>query len=769
MSSLDVVGAKSSRRSRRAKVNRRSKQAPSSALGLDPASLPARLIEEAITRLAAYAGHENLADAEAAADDALDHSVEELMQLIAPHHGWDLVEILRLRNAYLPQAGKPASEHDGIAAVIELVALLAASRDAAPVPSTPTGERLPAGFDIEPVQKAALDCFRTASVSLLFRSAAVADSMSFISMSSVLREVTVRNSIYPHMLRDTLQQLFTDPRVEQDCREVLGFTTGEAITVLEACNDLRSDAWERRFAVLRDTFSAAMQLHEESTTTDPVTAAQNRAHSHEAARRAWEHTWAQPAAAAAFTCAEIAGHCGLRQDIVQAVVSAFTLAVQPRPAREVALEFLAGRSTLRMTPLLQDGQGRVLLVHDALPLPAVRELVEQRLKDAGRWDTYSKHRGAYLEQAAAKLLLRHLPGATVRAGFEYHVPDPSDPSPQTHPAQYTRTVEADGLILIDDVAIVMEAKAGALTPLARAGESRRLRSNLGRIVAQAAEQAHRVRERIETDHGLRLRDGTWLDLSHIREVHTVAVSLEDLSGISTTTADLAAAGLLPGTAHPWTVSLHDLRVITELVDRPAELLLFLRRRTSPETTMKFRAVDELDLFLHFFRKGLHVEPDPRAVQKELPQFGEVTVAAQRRRADERVQVLVSETDALDDWYFHQLGHSPVAADKPTMNADPALLAFVDAVTATRAPGWLSTSTTLLDGSAKTQRQFGRAAARLARKSRKDRAPHTLALIGGTTRQDSYVLIWMSTPPATIARTRCSTFALTSKPRSTSCR
>ncbi|MEU1287970.1 hypothetical protein [Kitasatospora sp. NPDC005856] len=78
-----------------------------------------------------------------------------------------------------------------------------------------------------------------------------------------------------------------------------------------------------------------------------------------------------------------------------------------------------------------------------------------------------------------------------------------------------------------------------------------------------------------------------------------------------------------------------------------------------------------------------------------------------------------------------------------MNSDPALQALVDAVATTRAPGWLATGATMLTGSAKTQRQFGRVAEQLVRRSRKNRAPHTMAMISGSTRQDSYLLIWMS--------------------------
>ncbi|MDT0484633.1 hypothetical protein [Streptomyces doebereineriae] len=189
-------------------------------------------------------------------------------------------------------------------------------------------------------------------------------------------------------------------------------------------------------------------------------------------------------------------------------------------------------------------------------------------------------------------------------------------------------------------------------------------------MTDAAAQAERLRERIDTDHGLRLRDGSWLDLAHIREVHTVAVSLEDLSGIATTTADLVRAGRLPAANLPWTVSQHDLRTIGELLARPAELILYLRRRTDVETTQKFDAVDELDLFLHLYESGLYLEPDPVRIARELPQFGPPTVAARRRRAAERASVLASRTNRLDAWYFHQqaLETSKTGQDSPVWAA-----------------------------------------------------------------------------------------------------
>src|SRR5262249_29628998 len=127
----------------------------------------------------------------------------------------------------------------------------------------------------------------------------------------------------------------------------------------------------------------------------------------------------------------------------------------------------------------------------------------------------------------------------------------------------------DHLIVQDDVAVIVEDKAVAISPIARSGRSSRLRRDLTGIIRKAAEQATRLRRCIQQDGGIRIHDEGWVDLSRVHEVHTVAVSLDDLSGASTATAELVKAELLEGDHIPWTVSVHDLDLITQLVERPA--------------------------------------------------------------------------------------------------------------------------------------------------------------------------------------------------------
>ncbi|MEV3973509.1 hypothetical protein AB0K68_36160 [Streptomyces sp. NPDC050698] len=61
------------------------------------------------------------------------------------------------------------------------------------------------------------------------------------------------------------------------------------------------------------------------------------------------------------------------------------------------------------------------------------------------------------------------------------------------------------------------------------------------------------------------------------------------------------------------------------------------------------------------------------------------------------------------------------------NADRKLLSFIDTVTALGAPRWLATSAILLEGSAKTQHQYGRADEMVCKMSQRDGKEDTLAL------------------------------------------
>jgi hypothetical protein len=653
--------------------------------------------------------------------------------------GLDLITVVSSARVAMVM-DRAATGSEPAAALLELIALVLACRDSrGGVAPSATAE---SEFMPPTVVAAARDALEAGSLIALFESPS-ADAESAILFYSIQREISLRNPVYPHMLLDTLRGLFSDPKVNEDCNAAMGFTGLEAVNVMEALRSLTIKELGGRFARMeaaRDASLPHLRSWQQRKEDEQQLPSEEQRAAMQEVFDAIEELTTNIAEAFIIDPDAVAAHTGYQRATVEAVLDAFTMR-DLADIDETLDRFFRGDNPLRTAPIVADGQGRRMLVHEALALSAVREVIEAKLKAAGRQAAYERHRGAWVENVAIDLLEAAFPGAKVYRGFNYFVPDPNAATPQTDPQQYTKRVEGDGLILIDDVALIIEVKAVALTAEARGGVARRLRGKLRDIVTHAANQAVRLRDRIVADRRIRLDDDEWIDVSGVREIHTIAVGLEDLSGVTTATAMLTAAGILSPDSIPWTVSVHDLRIVVELLDRPSELLLYLRRRTHPEATLKYLAVDELDLFLLFLKRGLYVEPDPHQVAQALSWAGPPSPADLRRFAAQRPEMVDSYTEPMDAWYESQLDPAAPRVDKPRLAADERLLVLIDQITETQAPGSLSTTTWLLEGDAKVHRKFGRHAADLAKRVQADRRRHTATHLIGDPSGKHVLLVW----------------------------
>ncbi|PPK63333.1 hypothetical protein V5P93_002304 [Actinokineospora auranticolor] len=662
----------------------------------------------------------------ALARQRVSEAVDEVLAVLAHVDAFDVLGTVKTQLTLVDPETYCESDHGATVATTELLAVILAARGTR-TGDSPTGHVEPnPGVVLRALQSHLQELMDAGQVLTMF-GVDRDDPMHRVSFGTRLREAAVRNTSYPHMVEDTLTALFDDPSMEEACRSVLGCTVSQIRQVLTSFQQTAISDQTGDFDLLAEFVS---NTHDDVSDLADV----------DGIRALLEHVLDTGRGRTAERTATAAGVDG---ETVSAVLDLFSTPMRARSAADAVLEFLAGSSPFRTRPILAADDGEYMVVHHALLIPAVRERVEDALRvDGGAWDIYSKHRGVYLETEAARLVARHLPGQVQHLGFEYFVPANDS---ETIPSSYTKLAEGDGLLLVDDIAIIIEAKAVALRARSRTGDPLRLRQDLRRIVTDAAEQADRLRQRIIQDRGLRLRDGTWLDLEPVREIHSIAVSLEDLSSIATITSELVRSGLLTTDALPWTVSLHDLRVISELVDRPAELLLYLRRRTEPDTTRRFHASDELDFFLHFYAAQLYVEPDPDSTHQALPQLGAPRTKNRRRYREQHLELIISRTDPLDAWYFHQLGLRTTPADKPRMKANPALLQLIDDLTARREPGWLAMTATLLSFDDAGQRRCAVNGPRLAKQTRSDGLPHSIAMPVGTHQRDSALIIWITTP------------------------
>jgi hypothetical protein len=522
-------------------------------------------------------------------------------QIIRLAYGLDLIKVISSVRVAMTMQEANHGENPP-AAILELIALVLTHRDATTARDpVETSVETSSRFMPPDLAKVTRGALYAGSMISLFE-ATPGDPQSRIRFYSVQREIMLRNPVYPFMLLDTLRGLFGNDAVNDDCRSVLGFSGEEAVTVMEELRKQSGTGLQGRFDRMLDARDATLPFltsrrgRSGPSASGPQPSEADRAVMMEMLDALRELSDAGDAAI--IDTGVIAERTGYPVATVDAVLDAYTL-TGLNDLDETLDRFFRGDNPLRTAPIVIDEHGRRMLVHDALALPAVREVIEVRLKAAGRQKAYEAHRGTWVENAAVELLARVFADAQVFRGFKYFIPDPYASVEQTTPEKFTKLVEGDGLILIDDVAIIIEVKSVALTAEARSGVGRTLQGKLRDIITHAASQAVRLRERILTDQRIRLKGNEWIDADNIREIHTIAVGLEDLSGVTTATTALLAAGVLAPDHIPWTVSVHDLRIVCELLERPAELLLYLRRRTEPTATWRYRAVDELDLFLHF--------------------------------------------------------------------------------------------------------------------------------------------------------------------------
>lgn len=311
---------------------------------------------------------------------------------------------------------------DVSAAVLELIALVLACRNFAV--SKPVAVAAESGFMPPHVEAAAWRALAASSMIALFDSSR-SGAESAILFYSVQREINLRNPVYSHMLLDPLHGLFGDPAVNDDCRAVLGFAGLEAVGVMEAVRSLAIREMAERFTRMEAARDASLPFilswRDDEAGTSPPTEEQRVAMQEVFEGVQGLTTYIDQATLIDLDA--VVQHTGYGRSTVEAVVDVFTF-IGLTDIDEAFGRLFRGDNPLRTAPIVADTQGRRILVHDALALPAVREVIETRLKEASRQKAYEKHRGEWVENAAVDLLCGALPGAQVFRGFNYFVPDP---------------------------------------------------------------------------------------------------------------------------------------------------------------------------------------------------------------------------------------------------------------------------------------------------------------------------------------------------------
>ncbi|GIJ42928.1 hypothetical protein Vwe01_62530 [Micromonospora andamanensis] len=460
---------------------------------------------------------------------------------------------------------------------------------------------------------------------------------------------------------------------DTECRRILGFTVGDALTLFEAIRSVTAKRLEPRGreagAARREMermLKRARRRRDVSGTPFPVavlsmtpTQAKQQI---VALMSAWVFLDAR--SLAVITCEDLAEEAGLDLLTCQAFLDAFTC-----PPSEFNVDHHAypvGAHPITLRPILNMGDG-YLLPAPSTAIEAIRPLMEDALhKEKRVWDRYVASRGDFVELEATKRLVDALPGSEWWANVKWSSP--------------TTNSDLDGLVRADDLGVRIQCKAGRMTAPARRGSSDRMVRNLKDLIQSAAEQHEDLATEISA-HGsaaLGFTDEQAQALATPLRIEVV-VCLDDVTVWATETHALRKIGTLPADRHvPWVLSLTDLMAVTDLL-QGGQLGHYMLRRQRLERDGRIQTHDELDWVGYYIAKGLFfdgyfdAEHPPDAFR------------------------LMSFTEMIDDWYFTRQGVRTVPADKPEQPIPPTLKQLLHRLETRRPEHWMLAAIALLDG------------------------------------------------------------------------
>jgi len=631
---------------------------------------------------------------------------------------FDVIELMRMREMPLTLEGYRESLADQLPAAVELVALILLARGQRAPVSTPTNKTRPAGL-IPDLHNRASEMLTLGSFTLF--SAGERNEfgpLTSLSAQYVSHDLTVQFTQYAHIHDEINEALFSSRHLGDLLLQTLGFSYEDFCSVREAIVHVHGE----KFFTIRDTIGEMFEQCDEKK-NDPTYDRD--------ARAALMSLLELPGERATLTIQEISEASGVPADRTQAVLDRFSLSFNGTDdAFAVVTKFLSGDNAFRSASLVKDADGNYILIGKPIGTDCFRQVVEEALKAVpAKFRRYEKRRVLVSEQLALKHLAALLCFDASYANLKYFRANPGIEISELGPDaesfnSIAEQTEADGLFIIEDVAICVEVKAKSISNQARRGNVQRLSADLRDTVGSATDQALRLENHIRTNHGLWLESLEWLDLSEVRELRSVTVYLDDFGPLSTALDELVRAEVLGNDRFPWLVTLHDLSVIAEVIDRPAEFLLYLRRRTESEVSLKFSAIDELDLFMLFLSGGLWVEPDPDRVSEEFLGVARSTGKERRRYQESAIPTRVmTQTDPLDAWVYFQEGSSEVEAEKASFGVLPVIAQIVDFLYEGRKPGWFRFSADLLNLAEESQESLGDMVERLVLMTRQDGLHH----------------------------------------------
>jgi len=339
-------------------------------------------------------------------------------------------------------------------------------------------------------------------------------------------------------------------------------------------------------------------------------------------------------------------------------------------------------------PLGTDGPEVALLAHPAALSTDLHLTVESLL---GRLlPTWPKARARVVDNHAISLLTRILVGATT---FTNVFIDGS-----------AGREEIDGIVVYEDIVIVVEGKGAPMKLAARRGSVKKFVAQLRELVSEGNRQLERDARYVLDGNPARYygpdgRTVLTVDGNSVRRCYRLLPTLDGLGDIGVRTARLVDLAILPEGVHPWIVGITDLNVVADVLRRPAEFVGYMEFRQRWADGARLLVVDELDMLALYLYQ--------------------VDLAGRLGQAPADGQLMHPSGQYLfDTWYDGQSGMGPIGPPlriKTTVR----LRRFVDELQRTKPDHWLASATAALQVPITVATAVDVLEARIARQARRD--------------------------------------------------
>ena len=171
-------------------------------------------------------------------------------------------------------------------------------------------------------------------------------------------------------------------------------------------------------------------------------------------------------------------------------------------------------------------------------------------------------------------------------------------------------MEIDLLAMYDNKIFIVESKAGNLPLPAKQDGREQLRTRLVDLVEKALQQATRSRNYINTHPKAQFwnksKDTLLLEIDSSNTSYQfffVNVTLESLSGFAASMKNIEAFGFFKDGEYPWSVYLHDLDVVTDLLPEPIYFIHYIEQRMKAQKRNIFSSQSELILLGYYLEFG----------------------------------------------------------------------------------------------------------------------------------------------------------------------